>query len=124
MPKQYTADYALDWTYTKRQHCSTATITGNLQSIVIGNLSGIGFVPFLQARWILSLLSLLIAWAIVAIVYRNQLASYPLIPSITLPPLYAPRLRCRLDCGRTCRPTRYHPRFCHLSQNQTPYYNR
>jgi Na+/H+ antiporter NhaD/arsenite permease-like protein len=66
VPKQYTADYALDWTCTKRQHCSTATITGNLQSIVIGNLSGIGFVPFLQARRILSLL---IAWAIVAIVY-------------------------------------------------------
>lgn len=69
---------------------STATITGNPQNIVIGNLSGIGFVPFLQALWVPSLLSLLVAWAIVAIVYRNQFKPLSTTLQLTLPPLNAP----------------------------------
>ncbi|MFN5059525.1 MAG: SLC13 family permease [Chloroflexota bacterium] len=69
---------------------STATITGNPQNIVIGNLSGIGFVPFLQALWVPSILSLFVAWTMVAILYRNQLTPLPSTPSLTLPPLRAP----------------------------------
>ena len=69
---------------------STATITGNPQNIVIGNLSGIGFVPFLQALWVPSLLSLLVAWGLVVMRYRHQLHALPATPQLTLPPLNAP----------------------------------
>jgi Na+/H+ antiporter NhaD/arsenite permease-like protein len=69
---------------------STATITGNPQNIVIGNLSGIGFVPFLQALWVPSLLSLMVAWIMVAFIYRHQLTPLPTTPHLTLPPLNAP----------------------------------
>jgi Na+/H+ antiporter NhaD/arsenite permease-like protein len=69
---------------------STATITGNPQNIVIGNLSGIGFVPFLQALWVPSLLSLVVAWAMLSLVYRHQLKPLPHMPQRTLPPLNAP----------------------------------
>jgi Na+/H+ antiporter NhaD/arsenite permease-like protein len=69
---------------------SAATITGNPQNIVIGNLSGIGFVPFLQALWVPSLLSLVVAWAMLLLVYRHQLKPLPHMPQPTLPPLNAP----------------------------------
>lgn len=69
---------------------STTTITGNPQNIVIGNLSGIGFVPFLQALWIPSLLSLIVAWAMLTLLYRHQLHVLPATPHLTLPPLNAP----------------------------------
>ncbi|MBM4412877.1 MAG: anion transporter [Chloroflexi bacterium] len=69
---------------------SSATITGNPQNIVIGNLSGIGFVPFLQALWIPSLLSLIVAWAMLTLLYRNQLHVLHSTPHLTLPPLNAP----------------------------------
>lgn len=71
---------------------STATITGNPQNIVIGNLSGIGFVPFLQALWVPSLLSLVVAWVILVLVYQHQLTPLPSTPRLALPPLKAPHV--------------------------------
>ncbi len=69
---------------------SMTTITGNPQNIVIGNLSGIGFVPFVQALWVPSLLSLIVAWLILVLSYRRHLRVLPDTPSLTLPTLHAP----------------------------------
>lgn len=69
---------------------SMTTITGNPQNIVIGNLSGIGFVPFVQALWVPSLLSLIVAWGILVLSYRRHLLVIPDAPSQTLPAFHAP----------------------------------
>lgn len=69
---------------------SATTITGNPQNIVIGNLSGIGFVAFVQALWVPSLLSLIVAWIMVVVFYRHHLNVLPTTPSVDIPPLNAP----------------------------------
>lgn len=69
---------------------SATTLTGNPQNIVIGNLSGIGFVPFLQALWVPTLCSLILAWAIMVIYYRHQLTALVISSAPTLPSLHAP----------------------------------
>lgn len=71
---------------------SAATITGNPQNIVIGNLSHIGFVPFMTAMWPLCLLALVVAWLIICLVHWRQLASMPQVHRVALPPFAAPRV--------------------------------
>lgn len=71
---------------------SAATITGNPQNIVIGNLSHIGFVPFVAAMWPLCLLALVVAWGIICLTSWRQLAHMPQVHRVALPPFAAPRV--------------------------------
>jgi Na+/H+ antiporter NhaD/arsenite permease-like protein len=52
---------------------STATITGNPQNIVIGSASGISYLDFTSALAPTALIGLAICWAVVTLVYRNDL---------------------------------------------------
>ncbi len=52
---------------------STATITGNPQNMIIGIASGIPFVQFTAALAPVALGGLLIAWAVIVLVYRREL---------------------------------------------------
>lgn len=70
---------------------SASTITGNPQNIVIGNLSDISFVAFLQALWIPSLLSLVCAWGVIVVVYQKQLHVIPPMTHPELPALRSPQ---------------------------------
>jgi Na+/H+ antiporter NhaD/arsenite permease-like protein len=65
---------------------STATITGNPQNIIIGIASGIPFVEFTAALAPVALLGMVIAWAVVAIVYRRELsaATFRAPPALTI----------------------------------------
>ncbi|MBX3000392.1 MAG: anion transporter [Caldilineaceae bacterium] len=65
---------------------STATITGNPQNMIIGIASGIPFVEFTAALAPIALLGMIIAWAVVALVYRRELsaARFSAPPSLTI----------------------------------------
>ena len=71
---------------------SAATITGNPQNIVIGNLSQIGFVPFVAAMWPLCLLALLVAWGIICLAAWRHLTPMAHTQPVSLPPFAAPRV--------------------------------
>ncbi len=71
---------------------SAATITGNPQNIVIGNLSQIGFMPFLAAMWPLCLLALLVAWGIICLAAWGQLTSMEHTHQVMLPPFASTRV--------------------------------
>jgi Na+/H+ antiporter NhaD/arsenite permease-like protein len=51
---------------------STATVTGNPQNIVIGNLSGISYLAFTSALAPVALIGLLICWCVIMVVYRRE----------------------------------------------------
>lgn len=65
---------------------STATITGNPQNMIIGIASGIPFVEFTAALAPVALLGMVIAWAVVSLVYRRQLsaATFSAPPALTI----------------------------------------
>lgn len=69
---------------------SAATITGNPQNVVIGTLSQLGFVPFVGALWLLCVIALLVAWAVICGVYWQQLTARTQTTPLTLPPFRAP----------------------------------
>jgi Na+/H+ antiporter NhaD/arsenite permease-like protein len=51
---------------------STATVTGNPQNIVIGNLSGVSYLAFTSALAPVALIGLLICWCVIMVVYRRE----------------------------------------------------
>lgn len=72
---------------------SAATITGNPQNVVIGTLSQLGFVPFVGALWLLCVIALLVAWAVICGVYWQQLTARTQTTPLTLPP-FVPHTPC------------------------------
>ncbi|MBF0612598.1 MAG: anion transporter [Magnetococcales bacterium] len=57
---------------------STATLIGNPQNMLIGVFSGLEFLPFARALAPVSLVGLAMAWLVVVLVFRRELAFRPL----------------------------------------------
>lgn len=78
---------------------STATITGNPQNMIIGIASGIPFVEFTAALAPVALLGMVIAWAVVSLVYRRQLsaATFSAPPALTITVHAALLRKCALS---------------------------
>jgi Na+/H+ antiporter NhaD/arsenite permease-like protein len=62
---------------------STATITGNPQNIVIGNLSGIPYVDFAAALAPVALIGLVCCWLVIVLIYRREFQPmYVVVPDV------------------------------------------
>lgn len=64
---------------------SVATITGNPQNMLVGLSSGIGFVQFTLALAPIALFGLVIAWAVLVVVYRREFRAEYLDPIAAIP---------------------------------------
>ena len=73
---------------------SAATIVGNPQNMIIGVSSGIPFVPFTARLAPISLAGLVVAWAVIVLVYREEFAGRRFPEAVTLPreAIYRPLL--------------------------------
>lgn len=74
---------------------SAATIVGNPQNMIIGVASQIPFAAFTLRLAPASLVGLLIAWSVLAAVYRQEITGQRFPPDVGLPwePIYRPLLR-------------------------------
>lgn len=64
---------------------SVATITGNPQNMLVGLSSGISFVAFTQALAPIAVAGLIVAWAVIVVVYRSEFTGKPLTSTVTVP---------------------------------------
>jgi Na+/H+ antiporter NhaD/arsenite permease-like protein len=71
---------------------STATITGNPQNMIIGIASGIPFTRFTAALAPVALLGMAVAWLVVVLLYRQELAT----ATFTAPPNVAVKVHTSL----------------------------
>jgi Na+/H+ antiporter NhaD/arsenite permease-like protein len=73
---------------------STATITGNPQNMLIGSLSGIGYVDFLRTLGPVAAVGFLVNWAVVHHVYlRGPIDRVEVAPALAVPELAHRSLR-------------------------------
>jgi Na+/H+ antiporter NhaD/arsenite permease-like protein len=71
---------------------SVATITGNPQNIIIGNLSGISYVRFAARLAPVAVLGLVVDFAVLSLIYSRALADGPRKENGTTPESAAPRV--------------------------------
>jgi Na+/H+ antiporter NhaD/arsenite permease-like protein len=73
---------------------SAATIVGNPQNMIIGIASGIPFIQFTAALLPASLAGLVVTWAVLVLIYRQEFARAPLSADVQLPVhIYRPLLQ-------------------------------